>query len=491
MNLRKRNILAVLATINLIILTAPGIAHSQNTIQLSKSVTELARENDMRHASLSVCVYNVDKKSEVYSYNSQRSMVPASLTKLLTTAVGFEKLGSSFRFRTTIAYSGEIDKSGTLRGDLYIIGGGDPLLGSYRYRQTQPDSLFAAWHRAVSAAGIRAVDGRVYYDASIFDNHPIHDNWQWGDIGNYYGSGVCGLNFHENMFFIHFTPGAKVGYPATVSRMEPKGLSLHLINEATTGPAKSGDQIIVYGDPGSTIRTCSGTVPLDAKNFSIRASMPKPAQACADLFTVYLRQHRVSVSGAAAEAIKKPVKLTTLLEYTSPTYYVIAQYANMTSNNTYAEAIHRFVGYKQYGMGSSANGAKAVNDYIQRLRLESSGVNLEDGSGLSVRNRITTDFLCRFLCEMAKTPFFGDYEKSLALAGENGTVKNLLTGLPSNINVRMKTGSMTGVRAFAGYVINAKGQRLCYAVIANDFDCTGAQMRSKLEKIVLKIATME
>ncbi len=199
----------------------------------------------------------------------------------------------------------------------------------------------------------------------------------------------------------------------------------------------------------------------------------------------------MSVSGAAAEAIKKPIKLTTLLEYTSPTYYVIAQYANMTSNNTYAEAIHRFVGYKQYGMGSSANGAKAVNDYIQRLRLESSGVNLEDGSGLSVRNRITTDFLCRFLCEMAKTPFFGDYEKSLALAGENGTVKNLLTGLPSNINVRMKTGSMTGVRALAGYVINAKGQRLCYAVIANDFDCTGAQMRSKLEKIVLKIATME
>ncbi len=464
---------------------------AQNTTSLAKSINELMRESSMKHASLSVCVYNIDKSSEVYSYNSQRSMIPASLTKLMTTAAGFDKLGSNFRFHTTLAYTGEIDRSGTLRGDIYIIGGGDPMLGSYRYRQTLPDSVFAAWHKAVTAAGIKAVDGRVFYDATIFDDHPIQDSWQWGDIGNYYASGVCGLNFHENMFFIHFTPGSRVGFPTTVSRTEPKGITMHLINETTTGPAKSGDQVIVYGDPGSTIRKCSGTVPIDGKNFSVRASMPKPAQACADLFTVYLRQHRVPVSGAAAEAIKSPLKLNSLIEYSSPTYYVIAQYTNMTSNNTYAEAIHRYLGFKVHGLGSSTNGAKAVNEFLQQLRIETSGVNLEDGSGLSVRNRVTTDFMCRFLCAMSKAPYFNDFEKTLALAGENGTVKNMLTGLPSNTSVRMKSGSMTGVRAYAGYVTNAKRQRLCYAIIANDFECTGSQMRTKLEKLVLKIATME
>lgn len=163
----------------------------------------------------------------------------------------------------------------------------------------------------------------------------------------------------------------------------------------------------------------------------------------------------------------------------------------MTSNNMYAEAIHRYMGYKSHGIGSSANGAKAVSEYFQKLHLENSGVNIEDGCGLSVRNRLTTDFMCRFLKEVYKTPYFSDYEKTLALAGENGTVKNLLNGLPSNINVRIKSGSMTGVRAFAGYIINSRGQRLCFAVIANDFDCTGAQMRTKLEKIIMKIATME
>ncbi|MBP5190094.1 MAG: D-alanyl-D-alanine carboxypeptidase/D-alanyl-D-alanine-endopeptidase [Bacteroidales bacterium] len=470
---------------------SPLIAVAQNTAGVAKVVNDLAKEDVMKHATLSVSVYNVDKKSQVYAYNSQRSVIPASLTKLFTTALGFEKLGKNFRFRTTLAYSGEIEKNGTLRGDLYIIGGGDPLLGSYRYRQTVPDSVFAAWHKAISNAGIKAVDGRVYYDASIFDNHPLHDNWQWGDIGNYYGSGVGGLNFYENMFFIYFTPGGKLGYPASVARMEPKGINLHVVNEVLTGPAKSGDQVVVYGDPASTIRVCTGTVPIDAKNFSVRASLPKPAQACADLFTVYLRAHKVSVSGAASEALRRPSNPVTLLEYTSPTYYVIAQYTNMTSNNIYAEAIHRYLGYKMYGLGSSANGAKAVSEYIQRLRLESSGVALEDGSGLSVRNRVTSDFVCRFLADVAKTNYFDDFLKSLPLAGEHGTVKNMLNGLPSNVQVSMKTGSMTGVRAYAGYVTTSKGERFCFSVIANDYTCTGNQMRTKLEKVILKIATME
>ena len=475
-------------SVSLVILFGSSMA--QNTAALNKAVTDLSKEEALKHASLGVCVYNVDKKSQVYAYNSQRSLIPASLTKLFTTAVGFEKLGSNFRFKTTLAYDGEIDNNGTLHGDIYIIGGGDPLLGSYRYKQTVPDSLFAAWHRAVVAAGIRAVNGRVLYDASIFDNHPLHDSWQWGDIGNYYGSGVSGLNFHENMFFIYFSPSAKVGYPATVTRTEPKGFALHIINEAVTGPARSGDQVVVYGDPGSSIRVCSGTVPIDGKNFSVRASMPKPALACADLFTIYLRNHKVTVSGSASEAIKKASKLVNILDYTSPTYYVIAQYANMTSNNTYAEAIHRYLGYKLYGLGSGANGAKAVRDFIQRKGLEASGVVLEDGSGLSVRNRVTCDFVCRFLSEMTRMTYFDDYQKSMALAGENGTVKNMLTGLPSGVKVRMKTGSMTGVRSYAGYVTNSRGERLAFSVIANDYDCSGPQMRTKLEKIILKICEM-
>lgn len=468
-----------------------SICHAQNTAALQKAVTDLTKEATMKHASLSVCVYDLQSKNPVYEYNSQQSMIPASLTKLFTTAAGFDKLGSDFRFRTTLAYSGEIDKNGTLHGDIYIIGGGDPVLGSYRYAQTLPDTLFSTWTRAVEAAGIKAVDGRILYDASIFDGQPLHDNWLWGDIGNYYGSGVCGLNFHENMFFIHFTPGSRLGFPASVSRYEPAGLSLRIINNVTTGAAKSGDNVIVYGDPNSTIRTCAGTMPIDGKNFSVRASLPKPPQACADLFTLHLRRNKISVSGSASEALNRPSNLVKLLEYTSPTYYVIAQYTNITSNNTYAEAIHRYLGYAASGKGNSASGAKAVNNFIKQLKLENTGVELEDGCGLSTHNRVTADFMCRFLVEVKHTDFFGDFAKSMALAGENGTVKDLFRELPSGTKVRVKTGSMTGVRNFAGYVIKPGGEKYCFTVMANNFECTGSQMRQKLEKIIYKIAALE
>lgn len=471
-------------------------AHAQagkpmRTDALAKAVNDLVREDVMRHASLSVSVYSLDKKQQLYAYNSQRALIPASLTKLFTTAAGFDRLGSNFRFRTNLAYSGTVDKNGTLHGDIYIIGGGDPLLGSYRYRQTQPDTLFTAWLKAITAAGIKAIDGRVCIDASIFDNHPVNDTWQWGDIGNYYGCGVSALNFHENMFFIYFSPGSKVGYPATISRTEPKGITTHIFNEVMTGPARSGDQVVVYGDPASTIRTCSGTMPIDGRNFNVRASLPKPAMVCAELFTAFLRQHQVNVTGSPIDNGRRPNNLVNIIEYTSPDYSLVAQYTNMTSNNLYAEAIHRYLGFKAYGMGTRANGSRAVSDFFQKLRLEASGIILDDGCGLGSRNRVTTDFVCRFLAEVSRCSFFPQFEKSLALAGENGTAKNLLAGLPSNISVRLKTGSMTGVRAYAGYVVTPRGERLCFSVICNDYDCSGSQMRTKLEAIIMKIATLE
>ena len=133
----------------------------------------------------------------------------------------------------------------------------------------------------------------------------------------------------------------------------------------------------------------------------------------------------------------------------------------------------------------------AVADYIKRLKVESSGVKLEDGCGLSRNNRMTTDFICRFLAEVKRADYFEDFSKSMALAGENGTVKNMLMDLPSGTKVRVKTGSMTGVRAYAGYVVKPSGEKYSFAIIANDYECTGPQMRAKLEKIISKIAALE
>lgn len=451
---------------------------------------ELSRDRDMLHASLSVSVRDIASGNAVYSYDAYRSLTPASLVKVFTTAAGFDMLGSSFRFTTTIGYDGEIDNKGVLHGNVYIIGGGDPLLGSYRYRQTQPDTVFAAWQQALLSNGIRAVEGHICYNATIFDQQQLPDTWQWGDIGNYYAAGVTGLNFHENMFFINFDADSRLGYPATIAGTEPPNLDVNLQNRVRTGDENSGDQVIIYGEPSSNVRVCCGTVPLNKKSFGVRAAMPKPAETCAELFAVYLRKHGCNVNSNVVETMEQPKNMQVALKYMSNTYYAVAQYCNLTSNNTYAECIYKYLGYQRYGLGSYVNGGKALNDFFGQLGLTTDGVSLVDGSGLSRQNRCTTDFLTRFMAQVSKMEIYPDFLQTLGEVGKNGTVRNMDFGQPAGVEIHMKSGSMDGIRSFAGYVVKSDGKSYSFAIISNGYDCTGAQMRTKLETVIKEIASL-
>lgn len=465
-------------------------AAGQATADLEKLVIQTHREAGMRHGMLSVCVYNATTGKQLYSHNSDISVTPASVQKLLTTGVGFARLGSDFRFNTKLAVRGTIDREGVLHGNIYITGGGDPLLGSYRYRQTTPDSLFEGWTKALKKKGIKRVDGRVCYNVTIFDEQPLHDSWQWGDVGNYYAAGVSGMNFHENMYFVYFNAGKKLGYPATVTRTVPKNIDIHGSSEVTTAGENTGDQVIVYGSPTNKERLYRGTVPLGHNDFAVRAAMPNPAKTCADLFSSYLRTHGIGVSSNSMQVYSEPDSLRPVLDYRSTSYYTIAQYTNLTSNNIYAESIFKYLGYVQSGTGSFANGTKAVENYLREKGINASGVQVVDGSGLSRMNKVTTDFMCRYLMTLSKERFYDEFLQSIAKAGENGTAKNLLPNLPAGITVHVKTGTMDGVKSYAGYVITPHGQTLTFAIVSNGHDASQQEVSVKLNKILYKIATL-
>lgn len=463
-------------------------ATAQTAAAIKQCVNEVLQSNGMAHASVSVEVYNISKRKPVYSHQPNLSLIPGSLGKIFTTAIGFEQLGSNFRFKTTLAYDGYIDHAGTLHGNLYVIGGGDPMLGSYRFKQTAPDTLFATWTAVLKGRGIHHIDGRIYYYTGIFDNHPLHDTWAWGDVGNYYGAGAYGLNFHENMFTVRFNAGKKTGYPATVAQIEPKELNVRGYNEVTTAQEGSGDQVVIYGDPANTVRRYCGTVPIGKKNFAVRGAMPSPPRSCAEVFADYLRTHDVHVTNNVAECSTLPEKLTTLMDYYSNTYYVIAQYTNQTSNNIYAESIFKYLGYQAYKKGSFANGSKCINQYFKNNGLNAGGVNIVDGCGLSRNNLVTTNFMCRFLTHMQGRPIYDDFSKSMAKVKESGTARNMLKDLPGGIDVRLKSGTLNNVKAYAGYVTNEQGEVLCFCIISNNHTCSNAEIQSKMEKILRPIA---
>lgn len=461
---------------------------AQNANAIRLAVNEVAQSQGMTHASLSVNVYNITQKQTIYGYQPHQSLIPASLCKIFTTAVGFDKLGAEFRFKTTLAHDGTIDNNGVLHGNIYIIGGGDPLLGSYRFKQTTPDTLFAHWHTALVNKGIKSIDGRIFYYSGIFDKHPLHDSWQWGDVGNYYGAGAYGLNFHENMYFVYFNPGKKLGNPASIDQVAPKGININGLNEITTGPENSGDQVVIYGDPTTNVRRYCGTVPLGKNRFPVRGALPAPGKTCAELFSSYLKAHNISITHNVSEINSVPEKTNTIIDFYSNTYYVIAQYTNQTSNNIYAESIFKYLGYQTHKKGTFNNGIKTINSFFQSQGLNTDGIQIVDGSGLSRLNIVTTDFVCRFLASIYSMPIYHDFSASLAKVKESGTAKNILKDLPGEVNMRIKSGSMDRVKSYAGYLTTNQGEVICFSIICNNHTCSDAELKKKLEKILRTIA---
>ena len=129
----------------------------------------------MRTASIgfSLIPLNAESPDAATGYNTDTSLVPASTMKLITTATAVELLGSDFRFRTKIQHSGTISEDGTLEGNVLIIGGGGPTLGS-----SQIAGTFAPWKEALTAAGIKRIEGAIVSDASIFGTQLLPDSWQ-------------------------------------------------------------------------------------------------------------------------------------------------------------------------------------------------------------------------------------------------------------------------------------------------------------------------
>lgn len=461
----------------------------QGTDFLDYAVRRTRLQPLMSHASLGICVYDITDDTVVYALDADHALLPAALNKLITTAAGFSRLGNDFRFKTQMVYNGSIDQRGVLHGNIYIIGQGDPFLGSARFKSTSPDTLFRKINENLRDMGIRRIEGRILTDATLFDDEMVHPTWQWNDIGNYYGSGVTSLNFNENNISVYFSAGKAVGDTATITRLFPANLKVQFINHVVTGPADTLGDINFYGSPTEEIRIARGIIPLGVKDTLIRASMPNPAFVLGDQLTRYLRSHGIPVSGDAGISTSMPPRVHVINTIESARYFDIARLANYTSNNMCAEAIYKYLGYYQEGLGNYPNGQRFMDFYFRELGLDPVGVKMVDGSGLSRDNHVTSRFLCRFLAAVGRQPYYEDFRGTLGVSSQTGE-SMALPRLPKGCSIAMKGGSMTGVRGYAGYFTNAKGRLYSFAIISNNYDCTGDEMNLVLKGIIEEIVKL-
>jgi D-alanyl-D-alanine carboxypeptidase/D-alanyl-D-alanine-endopeptidase (penicillin-binding protein 4) len=478
----------------------PKPAESPAIQRLQARLASLQNDSLVRHGLVAFSVRDAKSGISLLELNGDKSAAPASTLKLVTTATALSVLGENFTFETVLEYDGEL-KDGTLYGNLYIRGSGDPTLGSDRFEGYPAlADLMKLWAQKVKEAGIRRINGAVVANASLFEENALPGTWIWGDIGNYYGAAAYGLNINENLYRVLFQPAKTVGAPAQVLRTEPLVPGLEFANLVTTGAAGSGDQCYIYGAPYQSMQYLEGTIPAGANTFPVRGSLPDPPFFCA--FSLYhqLRASTISVSQAPTtdrllhqKGLLLSAKRKVIYIHRSPPLKAIAEKTNFMSLNLYAEALLKTVGryLAPVQMGTSAttaSGTATVAAYWQKKGIDTDGFWMKDGSGLSPKNTITATQLTQILFTAAREPTFPAFYASIPVVGFSGTVKGLAKGSKAVNNVRAKSGTTERVKSYAGYFTSPSGELRSFALLVNNYDSRGGRITRQMEDILAAMA---
>ncbi|MFK8045544.1 MAG: D-alanyl-D-alanine carboxypeptidase/D-alanyl-D-alanine-endopeptidase [Crocinitomicaceae bacterium] len=445
----------------------------------------------VQHAPFSFYVTDMETGAVIADYNGKMSLPAASTMKLVTTASAIKILGTKHRFKTKIAYSGTIDSvSKTLNGNIVIIGGGDPTLGSKYYtKDGKENTVFENWADSIFKLGIEHVNGFVLADGSKYRYQGAPSGWVWGDLGNYYGAGPNGLTVYDNILKIFYNTKG-IGTIAKIVCSDPFIPNLHI--ESSVKAAKSKrDNAYVFGAPYSLDWFVTGSLPSERENFMVKAANPDPELTVAHVFNAALQEKGISVTyypeterNLRKDTTYKAGDYIELFTHLSPSLASIINLTNQYSVNLFAEHLLCEISNKRSGYGSTYNGALIAKAYWGK-KFSTSSLVMTDGSGLSRSNAVSSKFFTDLLGYMKNSSTF---KKSLAIAGKKGTMRTIGRNTSAAGRVSGKSGTMSKMKAYAGYVNTKTGKKLAYAMIINNYTCSTSKIKSYFETLMVKMA---
>jgi D-alanyl-D-alanine carboxypeptidase/D-alanyl-D-alanine-endopeptidase (penicillin-binding protein 4) len=452
-----------------------NIAGAQTLQQnIQKAFTRLQQDSQCRYASVSLTVLDAKTGERVFAANPDMGLAPGSTLKTVTSITAFNVLGKDFQFQTQLGYTGAISADGTLIGDIIIKGGGDPTLGSWRWASTKEGVVLNTMVAALKKAGIKKINGRVIGDNGMFKSQSIPDGWIWQDLGTYYGAGIAGLCWRENQFDILLKTGS-VGSTISVAGTNPETNYLQYKSELTNGAAKTGDLAYPYLPAyGSKVMYLRGTYAIDQTKKRVAAAIPDPAFDAALRLTDTLKSISISVSNdpqssmmLADKGQTVPAVTKSITTIQSPELSKIVYWLNQKSINLYAEQLLATIAAKAGKPASTTDGVDAMKAFWELKGIDKRSMNIFDGSGLSPEDRITTSTMARVLQSARKEAWFNDFYESL----------------PVYNDMKMKSGSINSVQAYAGFQTHG-GRQLCFSIMVNNYYGPGSGIREKMFKVL-------
>jgi D-alanyl-D-alanine carboxypeptidase/D-alanyl-D-alanine-endopeptidase (penicillin-binding protein 4) len=454
-----------------------------------------------RLPAANVAVAVIDARGEFRAaLEADQSLKPASNQKLLTTVAALHWLGADYSHETTISSTAPL-AGDEINGDLIVRGTGDPNI-SGRFYGGDPTALLAAWAQSLHKSGLRRVTGDLVADDTFLDDVRFPANWDRAQEGRWYAAQVSALSLNDNCLDLTIAPGPSPGSRARVSFVP--ACPLFEIKGAPVTVAKGRTRILVHRERDTNRITISGEISRRLPQWQENVTFDDPALVFASTFAEVLRRTGIEIvgrarridrpEGAAAPDEKKPQeapapdekKQVLLIRHTSSLLQDLPVILK-GSQNLHAELLLRVLGARFSGSGSLRGGEEAVRKYLQAKGIPDTGVVIADGSGLSHDNRVSARVLARVLHGVKAEPYFERYRDSLAVAGEDGTLK---TRFRESRELRGtlfgKSGYISGVSCLSGYIVK-DGASWCFSILVNGFPEGSRSVRELQEEICERI----
>ena len=438
----------------------PGLATATGETALERAVgAEVARA--LRDtAAMGVHVVELDTGETVYAYSPDEPRPIASNSKLFTTAAALDALGPGYFFETRLLMRGDAE-AGVLRGDLGVVGAGDPQISGREYGG-DVFGPFRPWAAALRERGIRRVTGDLYLANGRFEPLRVHPDWPRDQLTEWYEAPIDALSYSDNCVLVRVWPG-RAGGRAVVETVPPVPI-FQVDNTAITTAKRVGTRL--YVGRVDTVLTVKGSIDAGSGPFETWVTVPDPALYFGAGLRAALAEEGIEVAGSLRPVAELPGAVWERVAVHRSDLVTALRTTNKRSQNFYAETLAKELGALRCGQGSWAAGVQAIGEFVVSIGVPRGSFHMADGSGMSRANQFAPRAITTLLRHMFFHPAGMEFAQSLPYSGEDmKSWKRRLATPPYRGNVFAKTGTLNGVSALSGYAKAVSGKSYAFSIL--------------------------
>ncbi len=462
-----------------ILIVAMTMALSSHCLTMQEAVDLFVGNKALTHASAGVAVMRIDSMQMVAGNLLDQAIITASTMKTVTSTAALERLGGDFKFQTQVLIQGKVEND-TLRGNLVIVGSGDPTLGS-RYFPKNPNIVTEVLD-SLKSRGIKTIEGAVLTDETLYPYPPYSIHWDVGDLAWDYGAAVFPINFSDNVANVSFKVDKSGRYSAFTTK--PPLNSVQVINKMRFNSGREDiDYALEFATPALVLMgsVCPGS-------YNLRFANPNPGSLLTDSVTNSLRRAGIAVAG---RDIKPGGQNQLLLVHSSPSLPDIITSLLDRSDNMYTHALLRAIAVRDKdwrGVGSlDPVGVECVKQLLAARGIDSAGLFMRDGSGLARGGKATPRLLVQMLSYMAARKY-ADKRLCDLMPKAGKRIGTLLPGTSLSRDIVLKSGSMTDVQCFVGYY-PADEPQYAFAVLVNNYNGSRNELKNNIDRLLINLFT--